>query len=57
MEGNRCRVVVGTLCALDKCGRHYLRGRRAQDLVLLSVFKPPLYGTGRHELSVKKRAA
>ncbi len=32
---------------LDKHDKHYLRGGRDQDLILVSVFNPPLKGTER----------
>jgi L-ectoine synthase len=36
---------------LDKHDRHYLRGGKDQDLILVSIFNPPLAGTERHDLN------
>lgn len=36
---------------LDQHDRHYLRGGQDEDLVLVSVFNPPLRGDERHNLS------
>ena len=40
----------GVVYVLDKYDRHYLRGGKAKDLVLVSVFNPPLKGDERHNL-------
>lgn len=50
MEGNVLPVVPGTLYVLDRHDDHYLRADAGQDLILVSVFNPPLQGTERHRL-------
>jgi L-ectoine synthase len=36
---------------LDEHDEHYLRADAASDMILVSVFNPPLHGTERHALS------
>ena len=50
MQGNVFPVRPGDIYVLDKHDRHYLRGGK-EDLVLVSVFNPPLKGTERHDLN------
>jgi L-ectoine synthase len=50
MRGNVFPVRPGDIYVLDKHDRHYLRGGK-EDLVLVSVFNPPLKGTERHDLN------
>ncbi|HNB29165.1 MAG TPA: ectoine synthase [Alphaproteobacteria bacterium] len=50
MAGNVHPVRPGDLHVLDQHDRHYLRGGK-EDLVLVSVFNPPLKGTERHDLA------
>lgn len=57
MEGNVHRIVPGTLYVLDQHDKHYLRGGRTSDLILVSVFNPPLEGTERHDLTNKGGSA
>jgi L-ectoine synthase len=49
MEGNVHPVRPGDIYVLDRHDRHYLRAG-ATDMVLVSVFNPPLEGTERHKL-------
>ena len=49
MQGNVFPVRPGDIYVLDQHDRHYLRGGK-EDLVLVSVFNPPLKGTERHDL-------
>ncbi len=51
MEGNVYPICKGDIYVLDKHDKHYLRGGRDQDLILVSVFNPPLKGTERHNLN------
>ena len=51
MEGNVHQIQPGDLYVLDKFDRHYLRGGRNEDMVLLSVFNPPLSGSEKHDLN------
>jgi L-ectoine synthase len=50
MDGNVFPIRPGDIYALDQHDQHYLRGGRYCDLVLVSVFNPPLTGTERHDL-------
>jgi L-ectoine synthase len=50
-EGNVFAIRPGDLYVLDKNDRHYLRGGKTQDLVLLSIFNPPLVGHEKHDLN------
>ncbi|MEV0764745.1 ectoine synthase [Nocardia sp. NPDC050435] len=50
VDGTVHRITPGVLYALDNHDRHYLRADRDNDLVLVSVFNPPLHGTERHSL-------
>ena len=50
MTGNVHPVRPGDLYVLDRHDRHYLRAGK-EDLVLVSVFNPPLKGTERHDLA------
>lgn len=50
MEGNKYPIAVGDIYVLDQHDKHYLRGGKDEDLILVSVFNPPLKGTERHRL-------
>lgn len=50
MGGRRFPIKAGDLYVLDKHDKHYLRVAPGADLVLLSVFNPPLKGTETHNL-------
>lgn len=49
-DGAVHRVTPGVLYALDQHDRHWLRADPEHDLILLSVFNPPLTGSERHSL-------
>lgn len=51
MEGNVYTIREGDIYVLDSHDKHYLRGGRDKDLILVSVFNPPLKGTERHSLN------
>ena len=51
MNGTVFPIRKGDIYVLDENDRHYLRGGKNTDLVLVSVFNPPLKGTERHNLS------
>lgn len=51
MAGNVYPIRPGDIYVLNQHDRHYLRGGRETDLVLVSVFNPPLKGTERHDLN------
>ncbi|MDU0364070.1 ectoine synthase [Rhizobium sp. 25PS6] len=53
MDGNVFPIRAGDIYVLDKHDRHYLRGGKDQDLILVSIFNPPLTGTERHDLNNK----
>jgi len=50
-QGNIYPIRPGDLYVLDQHDKHYLRGGRTEDLVLLSIFNPPLRGDERHNLN------
>ena len=50
MNGNVYPIKVGDIYVLHQHDKHYLRGGQATDLILVSVFNPPLKGTERHNL-------
>lgn len=50
MDGKVYPIRKGDIYVLDKNDRHFLRGGRDADLILVSVFNPPLKGTERHNL-------
>lgn len=50
MAGNVLPIRPGDIYVLDQHDKHFLRGGRETDLVLVSVFNPPLKGTERHRL-------
>lgn len=50
MDGNVFPIKPGDIYVLNKHDKHYLRGGKDQDLILVSVFNPPLNGTERHNL-------
>jgi L-ectoine synthase len=41
MDGNVFQIRRGDIYVLDQHDRHYRRGGKDQDLVLVSVFNPP----------------
>jgi len=51
MRGNVFPVRKGDIYVLNQHDRHFLRASPQADLVLVSVFNPPLKGTERHSLS------
>ncbi|MGX9355399.1 ectoine synthase [Roseobacteraceae bacterium S113] len=51
MDGNKWTIRPGDIYVLDKHDKHYLRGGKDQDLVLVSVFNPPLTGTEKHDVN------
>ena len=51
MNGTVFPIRKGDIYVLDENDRHYLRGGKNTDLILVSVFNPPLKGTERHNLS------
>lgn len=51
MAGERFRIVPGTIYVLDEHDKHFLRASEDKDLILVSVFNPPLKGTETHNLN------
>lgn len=51
MDGNIFPIREGDIYVLDNHDKHYLRGGRDRELVLVSIFNPPLKGTECHDLS------
>jgi L-ectoine synthase len=56
MAGKIYPIRPGDLYVLDRHDRHYLRGGRESDLVLVSVFNPPLKGAEQHRLGSNGRS-
>ncbi len=50
MNGNVYPIKLGDIYVLNQHDKHYLRGGKDTDLILVSVFNPPLKGTERHNL-------
>ncbi len=50
MEGNVFKIEVGTMYALDKNDKHYLRAPAHTHCRLVCVFTPPLRGDESHSL-------
>jgi L-ectoine synthase len=57
MAGNIHMIRPGVLYVLDEHDKHYLRGGKSGDLILLSIFNPPLQGHERHSLSADSGSA
>jgi L-ectoine synthase len=51
MEGNVHPIKPGDIYVLNNHDRHILRGGKAEDLILVSVFNPPLRGAEKHDLN------
>lgn len=51
MLGNIHAIKPGDLYVLDQHDCHFLRGGKEQDLILVSVFNPPLQGDEKHNLA------
>lgn len=51
MQGNIYPINVGDIYVLNEHDKHYLRASKEEDLILVSIFNPPLKGTERHNLS------
>ncbi|MEP4199015.1 MAG: ectoine synthase [Aliishimia sp.] len=50
MKGNVYPIQVGDIYVLDEHDEHFLRASHEEDLILVSVFNPPLGGTEVHRL-------
>jgi len=57
MDGNVYPIRPGDIYVLDKHDKHYLRGGKDKDLILVSVFNPPLTGRERHRLEGEQGSA
>lgn len=57
MDGTVHKIRKGDVYVLDNHDRHYLRGGKDSDLVLVSVFNPPLQGEERHNLTAAEGSA
>jgi len=51
MNGKVFPIRKGDIYVLNENDRHILRGGKTTDLVLVSVFNPPLKGTECHDLN------
>lgn len=50
MDGTVYPIKPGDIYVLDKHDKHFLRASKEEDLILVSVFNPPLKGTETHDL-------
>ncbi|MDO5090282.1 MAG: ectoine synthase [Cardiobacteriaceae bacterium] len=50
MAGKVYPIRPGDIYVLDQHDKHFLRASPDEDLILVSVFNPPLKGTERHNL-------
>lgn len=57
MQGQVHPIREGDIYVLDKHDRHFLRGGKDRDMILVSVFNPPLKGGERHNLSNQQGSA
>lgn len=57
MDGNVHPIKVGDIYVLNNHDRHILRGGKSEDMILISVFNPPLIGTERHNLANPEASA
>ena len=57
MDGNVYPIRPGDIYVLDKHDKHFLRGGKDKDLILVSVFNPPLSGKERHSLNGEQGSA
>ena len=51
MKGNIHKITEGAIYVLDQHDKHFLRANQEEDLILVSIFNPPLTGTEKHSLS------
>lgn len=49
-DGKVHRIEPGTIYALDQHDRHFMRADAQHDMILVSVFNPPLNGQEVHDL-------
>lgn len=57
IDGVEYKVTPGTTYVLDQHDDHYLCADEGSDMVLISVFNPPLKGTERHTLAANAGSA
>jgi L-ectoine synthase len=57
MQGNIYPIRPGDIYVLDQHDKHFLRGGKDRDLILVSVFNPPLTGCERHSLDAAQGSA
>ncbi|GAA3012211.1 ectoine synthase [Kitasatospora albolonga] len=50
-DGTRHKITKGTIYVLDQHDPHYLIASDDEDLLLVSIFNPPIVGTEKHTLS------
>lgn len=53
MDGTEYPVKPGTVYVLDEHDDHFLCADDSGDMILVSVFNPPLNGTEKHDLNGK----
>lgn len=54
INGESLIINPGTLYVLDKYDDHVLSAESGSDMVLISIFNPPLIGTEKHDLREEK---
>jgi len=57
MDGNVYPIRPGDIYVLNQHDKHFLRGGKDKDLILVSVFNPPLTGRERHSLDAADGSA
>ncbi|WP_298674748.1 ectoine synthase [uncultured Lentibacter sp.] len=57
LDGKVHSISPGTVYVLDQHDDHYLSADPQQNMVLISVFNPPLKGTERHSLAANAASA
>lgn len=57
MNGKIYQIRKGDIYVLDQHDKHYLRAHDAADMILVSVFNPPLKGEETHNLDAEKGSA
>ncbi|MCS6711126.1 ectoine synthase [Brachybacterium sp. EF45031] len=50
-RSQRYDIVPGTIYVLDQHDKHYLEASDDEDLILVSIFNPPITGKEKHTLS------
>ena len=57
MDGQVYQIRKGDIYVLDKHDKHFLRAHDKGDMILVSIFNPPLKGDETHNLDDEKGSA